>query len=59
MKGAIKMLASDIELKNSESKMGRILFEFGTITLLDEISSNKLSEKEILTILRDISRALK
>ena len=53
------MLASDIELKNSESKMGRILFEFGTITLLDEISSNKLSEKEILTILRDISRALK
>ena len=53
------MMASDIEMKNDGSKRGRILLEFGTITLLDEVSSKRLTELEIMTILRDISQGLK
>jgi serine/threonine protein kinase len=32
--------------------------EFGTITLLDEFESKKLSREHILSTLRDVSRAL-
>ena len=35
-----------------------MLFEFGTITLLDELSSKHLSETQILTILKDVCESL-
>lgn len=42
----------------SEGAVGRILLEFGTITLFDEISSRKFSRKEYLGILLEITICL-
>ena len=51
-KGIVRMVSSDIGPTKEGGRIGRILMEFGTITLLDEISSKKLTEKEILIILK-------
>lgn len=42
----------------SEGEVGRILLEFGTITLFDEISSRKFSREEYLRILLEIAICL-
>lgn len=42
----------------SEGTVGRILLEFGTITLFDEISSRKFSREEYLKILLEIATCL-
>lgn len=49
---------SSAVIKKEEYEVGRILMEFGTITLLDELASKKFTEGEILTILKDIAETL-
>ena len=52
------MLEAEVQKNRRGERIGKILFEFGTINLLDELSSKKLKETEILSILLEICLAL-
>lgn len=53
----VLLLEAGVEQRR-DGNVGCMLFEFGTITLLDELSSKVLTKHQFLRILLQIARAL-
>jgi serine/threonine protein kinase len=52
------MKTHGVHVTKNHVSIGRILFELGGKTLFDEINERDITEKEALTILRDVGLAL-